>query len=409
MKTYILKIFLAIFLVFVSAQANVKNNEVSVIIGETIGHALSNEQIGRNKKINVNIDKVQYILSKNMIARGFLLNSVNIYRYEKRGRKFSVFGTLVHTDSINRFIKTKFKAACIIKNKKNYFIKKLKLSNNTRPETVFFIVPKERIKIGSLKKLSFVEALRKVKLVARHLNSSDIKPKKYKIITFVFGKINEKDKVYSIISSDAYDVVGKMGDVIKTKDGWNILVADETFAYDGNDVKYLNVFWETNGYTVPIVSYSTQSLAKAIQISLQKMGYNIGYIDGKFNNRTIKAIKQYLKDMHFSSKSNIDENLLWFMLQTEPIDVSRTVQLSLLQHGINIGAIDGKVGPGTKAGLRKYQKKIGLKADGKMTPGLVRLLVRTSNILDVRYYVQTFFNKVPSMNRYEEKMWPNEL
>jgi len=363
MKNYILKTLLAIFLVSVSVQANTRNDKNAITIGETIGRSLSNEQIGRNKKIHVNIYEIQYILSKNRIERGFFLNSVNINRYKKRGTEFSVFGTLVHTDSINRFIQTKFEAVCVVKNKKNYFIKKLKLSNNTRPETVFFIVPEKRIKIRSLKKMSFVEAFRKVKLVARHLNSSDIKPKKYKIITFIFGKINEEDKLYSTISSKAFNMLGKRGDVIKTKDGWDILVADAAFAYDGNNAKYFNVFWKTNGYTVPIVSHSTQRLAKAIQISLQKMGYNIGYIDGEFNDRTIKAIKQYLKDMHFSSKSNINENLLWFMLQTRPIDVSKTVQLSLLQHGINIGAIDGKIGPRTIRGIRKYQQKMRLKRD----------------------------------------------
>jgi len=409
MKIYIIKIILAIFLLSIFAQASSNKNTISIAIGETIGRSLSYEQKVSNKKINVNINNIQDTLSKNMIERGFLLNTVNINRYEEKGKIFNVFGVLVHTDRINRFIQTKFEAVCIVKNRKNYSIQSLKLSNNTRPETVFFIVPKDKIKIESLKKLSFIQAFEKVKSVARSLNSSDMIPINYKMITFIFGKVDEKDKVYSTVSSKSYDMLGESGDNIETNDKWNILVSDGVFAYDGDDVQYLNIFWETNGYHIPIASYSTQRIFKAMQIALQRQGYDVGYVDGEFNNRTKDAVKKYLKKAHFYSRSKIDDNLLWFMQQPEQIDISKTVQLLLLQHGINIGAIDGKVGPGTISGLKKYQKKIGLKRDGKVTPELVRLLVKTSNVLDVHYYVSTFFNNRPSINRYENKMWPEEL
>ena len=51
------------------------------------------------------------------------------------------------------------------------------------------------------------------------------------------------------------------------------------------------------------------------------------------------------------------------------------LQLALNQRGFDSGTPDGLMGPATRDGLRRYQRSIGLPADGYPTPELLQRLL----------------------------------
>lgn len=55
----------------------------------------------------------------------------------------------------------------------------------------------------------------------------------------------------------------------------------------------------------------------------------------------------------------------------------KTMQRLLNQQGFDVGAVDGMVGPNTRAGLRAFQRSKGLVGDGYPTHGLLQLLKRS--------------------------------
>jgi peptidoglycan hydrolase-like protein with peptidoglycan-binding domain len=52
----------------------------------------------------------------------------------------------------------------------------------------------------------------------------------------------------------------------------------------------------------------------------------------------------------------------------------RDLQGALNQRGFDSGAADGVLGPATRAGLRRYQQSVGLRADGFPTLELLQRL-----------------------------------
>lgn len=59
--------------------------------------------------------------------------------------------------------------------------------------------------------------------------------------------------------------------------------------------------------------------------------------------------------------------------------IVRRVQIGLLGHGSYLGAIDGHVGPSTRAALRQFQKVHNLKVTGTITPQTLDALRVASN------------------------------
>jgi len=409
----IFKIILTLFCMMTLMHANSIKNMPSVLIGETIGYTLSHEYFAQNKNINIQFKSVQNKLQKYLKDNGFSLKSVFIESDREIGKNLYVKGSVIHIDSSHRYIRTRFDTICTIKDKKNILLDRVELSNSAKPETLFFIVPAEKININNLKNFSFAQALKQVQSVDRKMGSSnqaiDIQPVKYQLIAFIMGKINNEDSVYSVVSDVPFSEKGKQGSLIKTKDGWPILVAEATLTYNGDIAKHFNVLWEKGNVLMALESYSTQGLVKTIQLALMKLGYDIGKLDGTLNTSTQAAIQKYIKDSKFDSSSKTSNSLLWFMQQNKQVDISKTVQIALLQNGINIGPVDGIIGKGTIRGLKKYQKSIGLKIDGKITPELVRILLNTSQNIDVYSRVRVLFNKPILMNKHQDKMWPDEL
>jgi hypothetical protein len=261
--------------------------------------------------------------------------------------------------------------------------------------------------------MNFVQAIQKVNSVAKKIQNPNIMPdlslKKYKIIDFMMNKLDDEDEIYSVLSDKAFSGKGINARMLKTKDDWNIFAIDATFAYNGNKPKYFNVLLKKDDYLQAVESFSTFGLIKSIQLALIDRGYDIGVPNGVLTKQTVSVIKQYLKKTGFYEKSKITHSLLWFIEQDKVKNVSKIIQASLLSNGINIGRIDGKIGQLTIRGLKKYQKELYLKSDGKITPELVKLLIQSTINVDIYSRLIENYNRPYLINRYQNKIWPNEL
>ena len=409
----IVRVFLSILCLFsFSYGVNGKYLD-SVAVGKTLGYKISHEsfRLKNNKHVDISIvqKKLQNYLKDNSFRFLFSL----ITRQIKQNSDLYVEGVIVHADNLSRNIYTQFKANCSIKNRNLIIVDHIQLKNNAKPRSLFFIVPSQSLNINQLKSMNSRQALRKVNMVAKKLGNfnihSDLQPTKYKLIAFMMNRLNDDDKVYVVLSDTAFGGRGKLAQRLKTKDGWDIFSLETVFAYNGDKAKYFNILWKKDGYLIAVDSLSTNSLIKSIQVSLLDRGYDIGVVDGTLNRKTKNAIKQYLRKSGFYKNSKISDSLLWFMQQYQIKDVSKIVQATLLANGINIGKIDGKIGHGTIKGIKKYQKEFGLAADGKITPELVRLLIQTSANADIYNRLSKHYNIPLLINQYQNNMWPNEL
>jgi murein L,D-transpeptidase YcbB/YkuD len=67
-------------------------------------------------------------------------------------------------------------------------------------------------------------------------------------------------------------------------------------------------------------------------------------------------------------------NLIGFSTEQEARLQVANAQAALLQLGYKVGKVDGKSGPKTMAAVKAFQKKQGLKADGKIDATLLEQL-----------------------------------
>ena len=75
-----------------------------------------------------------------------------------------------------------------------------------------------------------------------------------------------------------------------------------------------------------------------------------------------------------SSELTFGRNLIGFSeKQAERVQIA-TVQSALLELGLDVGKIDGKLGPKTTKAIKAFQKKQTMKTDGKITEKLLEQL-----------------------------------
>jgi len=408
-----IKIILAVLCVISITYGKTDSSLYSSLVAQAIGLKMSHESLQTKNRINIDLSRVQKSVAKYLKDRGFRLKMAVVTIDEHKGDQHYTEGLVIHADRFGRNIETKFKTMYKIQKRRYISIKDIHLQNYSVPSGMFFIVPANRLDTSSLKNLSFKGAFKRVNSVARKLNSfnieADIQPVNYKLVVFLMNRLNRGDDIYSVFSTIPFSQKGQIAKNIETKDGWRVMILDAKFAYNGGAPKYLNILWKKDDYLIPIASYSTHSLIKSIQTALSEKGYDVGYTDGKLNNETKKAIRKYLANSGFSKKSKLSDDLLWFMRQYRGKNVSKIVQAALIINGINIGTIDGKIGPNTIRGIKKYQKKFGIKGDGRITPELVRLLLATSKNVAVYSRMRNYFEKPISLNSFHDKMWKNEL
>ena len=122
-----------------------------------------------------------------------------------------------------------------------------------------------------------------------------------------------------------------------------------------------------------IFPYEVNPAVEEIQQLLKIYGYNPGEIDGSLGLRTRNAIERFQKDLGLNITRYADKETwkkLSIFKQNKLIKDKELnivlIQQSLKKAGCNPGDIDGKNGPKTKAAIKKFQEKMGLKVDGKV-------------------------------------------
>ncbi len=382
-------------------------------IAKAIGYSLSHQNYKKINGVKVKTQNIVDELKANALDKGFKLKSVSVYKVIKNKKIINVAGSITHMDKKSNFVETKFDAVCNLKKKRLITIDNIKLKIITRPKAISFLVPDGAIALKNLRTMTFKAAMEQVRAVSKEIGNfdteMDLEPQKYVFISFILGKINKTDKIIPVMSDFPYSDKGSRGKLIRTKDKGIIAFVKTKFAYNNLQPEYFTVLWKTDKKFIPICSYSTHGLVKEIQTALSLKGYDVGTKDGKLNKKTKDAIAKYVKAQKFHLSTKISIALLWFMQQESSFDIPKIVQATLLNMGEQIGVVDGKIGAKTRKGIKKYQRSLGVKPDGKITPELVYLLLYTSKNIDTLHAMDTIFIKPIFLKTYQDKKWPNQV
>ena len=120
-----------------------------------------------------------------------------------------------------------------------------------------------------------------------------------------------------------------------------------------------------------------------VQKLLKIFGYPIGNIDGKIGPGTRNAILKFQKDNDLEETRFVDK-ATWDKLHIFDAvglvvngDINpAAVQQALSNAGLDVGRVDGRMGPQTKRMLIAFQKSKGLKGDGIIGIQTLRFLAQ---------------------------------
>ena len=98
---------------------------------------------------------------------------------------------------------------------------------------------------------------------------------------------------------------------------------------------------------------------KYLQVNLNGLGYASMSVDGQFGSQTEKAVKKFQKAYGLSADGIAGSQTLGKM-----DSVVKDVQNKLNKLGYSAGSADGVYGNNTKNAVKKFQKAVGLTADG---------------------------------------------
>jgi peptidoglycan hydrolase-like protein with peptidoglycan-binding domain len=118
-----------------------------------------------------------------------------------------------------------------------------------------------------------------------------------------------------------------------------------------------------------------------VQKLLKLYGYPIGQIDGKIGPGTRNSILKFQKDNGLEETRFVDK-ATWAKLHMFEAcglivdgEISvRAVQQALTNSGLNVGRVDGQLGPQTRRMIITFQKSKGLKGDGIIGIQTLKLL-----------------------------------
>jgi peptidoglycan hydrolase-like protein with peptidoglycan-binding domain len=117
---------------------------------------------------------------------------------------------------------------------------------------------------------------------------------------------------------------------------------------------------------------------RQLQEALKELGYDPGAIDGKFGDRTERAVKDFQRD-HGLPADGIVGPITWRNIdeadQSEPTlkkgskgNPVRRLQSRLTAAGYDVGGVDGIFGAKTETGVKKFQRDNHLTSDGIVGP-----------------------------------------
>lgn len=127
---------------------------------------------------------------------------------------------------------------------------------------------------------------------------------------------------------------------------------------------------------------------KELQKTLNQKGYNAGNVDGIFGKRTENAVKAFQRANGLVVDGIVGQNTRGKLGQVSSDGNVKDLQKILGQIGINIGKVDGKMGPKTRTGVKEFQQIFGLAVDGIAGPKTWAVLNKAKGVK--RFKVQEF-------------------
>ena len=122
---------------------------------------------------------------------------------------------------------------------------------------------------------------------------------------------------------------------------------------------------------------SRGNAVKDLQRQLNSRGYKAGNVDGIFGNKTYNAVRAFQKANGLEVDGVVGPATK-SKLQSD--GTTRELQTVLNQLGINVGKIDGIMGPRTRKGIREFQNIFGLKVDGIPGKNTWNVLNKAKNV-----------------------------
>jgi peptidoglycan hydrolase-like protein with peptidoglycan-binding domain len=122
-----------------------------------------------------------------------------------------------------------------------------------------------------------------------------------------------------------------------------------------------------------VIPYEANPTVEEIQSLLKIYGYNPGEIDGQLGLRTRNAIERFQRDWGLTPTRYADRQTWDYLNRFQKNDLIKDRQLNIVliqkilkEAGCRPGEIDGKRGSKTNEAIKRFQKKAGIKVDGKV-------------------------------------------
>ncbi|MGB0564377.1 MAG: peptidoglycan-binding protein [Spirulinaceae cyanobacterium] len=130
---------------------------------------------------------------------------------------------------------------------------------------------------------------------------------------------------------------------------------------------------------------------KALQETLNLLGFKAGKVDGKFGSGTEAVVKDFQSQNNLEADGVVGSGTWKVLLEKaypklkledgwkQNMELGETVKLmqtKLNAAGFNVGTPDGKFGPGTEAKVKAFQSSNGLGADGIVGTGTWSALLK---------------------------------
>jgi peptidoglycan hydrolase-like protein with peptidoglycan-binding domain len=170
---------------------------------------------------------------------------------------------------------------------------------------------------------------------------------------------------------------------------------------------------------------SSRAFVTEVQSRLAALGFDVGKVDGLIGKRTRRAVREFQKDASMAVTGRLSADLLRALMEAEAETVSnrqapepkgavakptivneppaqrtplppeptaipgsgpelvRAIQAALVRRDFDPGPIDGQIGRRTIEAAKAFQRSAGLRANGSLTPNLLRAILASEATLDV--------------------------
>lgn len=389
---------------------------VASAVGKSIGYSMAGQDDAARSLSRVDVSRIHSKL-EGLETAPFYLSGVAIEHLDTAGNKRTVKGLLIHQDGCKREIYNRFSADFTGSDRAVVTNVVIEPVQSLKPLTRLYIVPAQKVSVADLDRLSFAQAMEQASMHARKLDdgiSGDAKPREYLVAAFVMNRLPSGSQIGLLMDTEPGSLTGMKSARVIEKNGWRIAALTGRFPWNNGREHFFNVVLTQPGGNRRVTAvYTSHSIGRRIQNALTKRGYDPGPVDGRPGARTIQAVKAFQKDMGLHPDGKLTPSLARLLASPELPSAAIVVQRNLSRLGYNIGAIDGVIGPKSKAAIHAFQQKRNLPAQTLITADLICLLSDTVSLPSSSNSVQASGGSgfkpaaLKKAERFEARMWPN--